>query len=348
MKSRTVGNTGPAGAIRRAGLLLASLIATGSGMAFAAKGGALRTDGKSVFVHRITLYDHNAEAIKPRDPKAKPYSPAVTCGKCHGVDQIQKGWHFNAADPEVEKGRPGEPWMLVDKETGTQIPVSSRGWPGTYKPEDVGLSSWEFVKTFGHHYPGGGLGWTYKDANEKLKDENAKWSASGNLEIDCLLCHSRDNRHDPDEQWRQIEKNNFKYSPSAASGIGAITGSVKDLPPPDPLAELDPDYKGPDGLSVRYDPSRFDVNDRAFVDVTRSPDTNRCYYCHSTRPVGPGAKPRWQRQQDVHIAAGFKCTDCHKNGIDHRVTRGYEGEPRPKGERAHAGLSCRSSVTSFS
>ena len=64
-----------------------------------------------------------------------------TCGKCHPTALIAHGWHFNAADPKIPAGRPGEPWLLTSKDAQTQIPVSSRGWKGTYKPQDIGISS---------------------------------------------------------------------------------------------------------------------------------------------------------------------------------------------------------------
>ena len=136
----------------------------------------LKTDSRAPYVHRLTLYDHDGKAIDPKDADAPPYSPAMTCGKCHPYAEIAAGWHFNAPRGTVAPGRPGEPWLLVDEKTGTQIPISARGWPGTFKPADVGLSDWQMVLRFGHHMPGGGFGEPAADAVKKSA-EATRWAS---------------------------------------------------------------------------------------------------------------------------------------------------------------------------
>jgi hypothetical protein len=39
---------------------------------------------------------------------------------------------------------------------------------------------------------------------------------------------------------------------------------------------------------------------------------------------------RWHGDLDVHIKAGLLCVDCHRNGLDHVIVRGYEGEARDR------------------
>ncbi len=292
----------------------------------------LSTGSRATYVHRITLYDHEGRSIRLSDATPHPYSPAKTCGKCHDVDKIGRGWHFNAPDSGTEPGpgRPGEPWLLVDEETGTQIPISSRSWPGTYRPETLGLSGWRFTKTFGRHFPGGGLGQPNRgpDKSKPAQDPGARWQVSGQLEIDCMICHSANLAYDPAERARQIERENFKWAPTAALGLAAVSGSAKDLPEPDPLDILDPAYEGPKGLPMTFDRSRFDAAERVLFNITRRPSAANCYYCHTTRQVGPAAPARWQTDMDVHLTGGMTCTDCHRSGIDHMIVRGYEGEPR--------------------
>ena len=79
----------------------------------AAGGGAapLRADSRARHTHRINLWDANGVIIEPKfDPKEdtnlQPYSPAVTCGKCHPTGLIAHGWHFNAADPAIPRRPP--------------------------------------------------------------------------------------------------------------------------------------------------------------------------------------------------------------------------------------------------
>src|SRR5258706_12019927 len=80
-------------------------------------------DSRTPFVHRIPLRDEQDIPITPPKPgaesKDKPApvklaSIAYTCGKCHDYPAINKGWHFDAGDPSVGAGRPGEPWILTD------------------------------------------------------------------------------------------------------------------------------------------------------------------------------------------------------------------------------------------
>jgi len=96
-------------------------------------------------VHLIPLYDVMGEQISPDDDPAMPFSIKQTCGKCHDYEKISKGWHFNALNPDVEPGRAGHPWVYVDVQTATQIPLSYRSWPGLYRPEDIGMTTWQFT-----------------------------------------------------------------------------------------------------------------------------------------------------------------------------------------------------------
>ena len=102
-------------------------------------------------VHRIQLFDRDDALINVRGkkPSREPYTTGTTCDKCHVYDRMREGWHFNATDPKVDPGRSGEPWIYVDRRTGTQIPLSNRKWPGTFRPADLKISNWRFVETFG-------------------------------------------------------------------------------------------------------------------------------------------------------------------------------------------------------
>ncbi|MDA0839781.1 MAG: hypothetical protein O2857_18590 [Planctomycetota bacterium] len=293
----------------------------------------LKTDSRSRFVHRITLYDEGGTAISPSDQKAPPYSPSHTCGKCHPYGLIHKGWHFNAADKDVNHGRPGEPWILVDEPTGTQIPLSYRGWKNTFRPEDVGLTYWKFIQEFGRHMPGSGVG---ERRDKDKEDLLARWMIAGNLEVDCLLCHSADQRHDPVEWGVQIAKQNFKWAPTAATDFAMVRGEAKLLPEDyDPFAGPNPDFPDQKPPQVIYDKTKFDANDRFFFNVTKSPPNDRCYFCHTAISTGH-EETHWQTDTDVHIAAGLKCVDCHRNGLDHAINRGIEGDPATP-----AALSCQ-------
>ena len=276
---------------------------------------------RSTPVHRIPLFDADGESIVPGGKATKPFSQNVTCGKCHDYEKIERGWHFSAADANVPAGRPGEPWVLMDTATGTQVPLSARGWAGTYKPMDVGLSSWKFVDQFGRHLPGGGLGERF--ANAQGNPETDRWEATGQLEINCLGCHHESFKQNGDEWAKNVVRGNYLEAGTAASGMAYVTGFVNRLPGTfDRMLGEAPD--NPQFLpTVQYDRSLFNPKNEVYFDVSRRPPAGRCYYCHTNHPV---EKEQWQVEQDVHMARGFSCMDCHRNGLGHRMTRNYEGE----------------------
>lgn len=285
---------------------------------------------RTTAVHHIPVFDREGAQLQA-DSKA-PMSQKVTCGKCHDYEVIRHGWHFNTGDANVPKGRPGQPWVLADKATGTQIPISPRGWKGTYTPAQIGMTSWKYVDTFGRQLPGGDYGDRF---SEKVLDPFVDgWDATGKLSINCLACHSRDFRVNMDEWAKNIERGNWLEAESASAAMGHALGYVKKLPEMfDRMMPEAPD--SPQFLpSIVYDESRFGYKNAVHFDVTASKiDNNRCYYCHSVHPV---AKQEYEVQQDVHMARGMNCVTCHRNGIDHRVSRNYEGEAG-----ATKGYSCR-------
>ncbi len=300
----------------------------------------LKTDSRSPYVHRLTLYDHDGKVIDPKDEPAVPYSPAMTCAKCHPVGQIAHGWHFNAWDPNVPAGRPGEPWILVDQRTGTVLPLSGRHWPGTFTPAEAGLSPWQFVLHFGGHTPGGGFGDPDKELVANLR-EAARWRVSGRLEIDCMFCHSADQQHDPAEAARQIEAQNFRWAPTAALGLGVVRGEARKAPDDwDPSLPPDPDYPEQAGPKLIYDRKRFDPDNRVLFNITRRPSVDRCYFCHSFREVGADAPEDLLASRDVHLAAGLICVDCHRNDVDHDMVRGYAGEAAQRNQPWRAAFTC--------
>ena len=321
-----------------ASILVAALLLFASQPAQAQDSNQLRTDSPSPYVHRITLYDAHGIAIAPDDMPAEPYSPSRTCGKCHPVARIARGWHFNASDPDVLPGRRGAPWILHDPRTDTAIPISARGWPGTFKPGSIGLTNWAFAKRFGGHSPGVSSG---DGRGDGQSGGSPRWRISGDLETDCMICHSADMQHDPAEASRQIERENFRWSPTAALGLAVIRGQAKSMPDDwDPLLPPSPDFPERNPPKVIYNRAAFDADDRVRFHVTRRPPSARCAFCHSVRDVDREAQGRWTASEDVHLRAGMVCTDCHRNDVGHQIVRGYDGEATERGQPAVAIYSC--------
>ena len=79
---------------------------------------------------------------------------------------------------------------------------------------------------------------------------------------------------------------------------------------------------------MAYRKEAFGHNDWAGFDIRREPPKQRCYFCHSNVDVRDGKTEKWFTDEDVHIASGLICADCHRNGLDHNITRGYAVESR--------------------
>jgi len=312
-------------------LITAGIAAEPATNAVTTRGDGSRTPG----VHRIPLYAEAAEPGKQGDKITKETSPALpfsirgTCSECHiykhDYDVIKKGWHFNATDPNVPAGRPGQPWIYADASTGTQIPLSYRAWPGTFRPDQVGLTPFKFTQLFGRQMPGGGAG----EIDTKDDAEIARQIVSGKLEINCLSCHDRDPAHDQAEYTAQIAKQSFRWAATASASFAIVSGSAKEMD--DTFDYLMPDMvmdekKKPLVPTVTYQPSAFDHKDQVLFHVSGRIPADRCYFCHSDINVNQGGNEKWQADEDVHLTAGLTCVDCHREGLEHNTIRGYEGE----------------------
>ncbi len=292
----------------------------------------LKTESRTPYHHVIPLRDAAGDMITlpaefdeqghPQEARGRPMSTAQTCGRCHEYSVIAQGWHFNAGTGIMKPGRPGEPWMLVDPPTRTQIPISYRGWEGTFKPSTIGLSDYDFLLAFARQFPGGGVGAPAIDQVNTNDVRLRRMLITGTLEIDCLLCHTKHGDYDHDARFKSLNYENFKWTPTVGSELG-IYGASR---PAKAFADSwRPPRSVPTNLPpIKYDRSRFNSANEVTFEVTRRPPVENCYYCHTANVKLGDA--RWHSDGDVHIRAGMRCTDCHRNGIDHMIVRGYEGE----------------------
>jgi hypothetical protein len=295
--------------------------------AYAASGEQLPEDysdpSRSVFVHVLPLINEQNDRILPSDEPLMPFSTRNTCGFCHNYEKVSGGWHFNSADPNIDAGRVGQPWIFVDKDTATQIPLSYRNWPGTFKPLQIGLDYRQFTTLFARHFPGGGPGEIETDDPDQMFRE----LVSGKLEINCLACHNPNPQQDHAEYASQIAKENFRWAATAASDIASVKGSAKKMPDTwDYLMPLATDNTRLSSPTVTYNKNAFDNKNFVFIDILREVPEKNCYFCHSNFDIDKDKSQKWMTDEDVHLAAGLKCVDCHRNGLGHDITRGYETE----------------------
>ena len=280
-------------------------------------------------VHIIGLRDDEGDKISPDVEPVLPFSTRQTCSECHSYEIISKGWHFNAVDVNAVPGRKGQPWIFVDPGTCTQIPLSYRPWPGAFHPEKLGISSFKFTQLFGRHIPGGGVGELESDDPEEM----IRQDISGRLEINCLSCHNAHPGQDQAEYAGQVARQNFRWAAAAACEFASVKGAAVTQPDTyDPLMD--------DAIATTYRENTFDHEKKVFFDITRKVPNERCYFCHSSLDVGKHGSEEWEADEDVHLAAGLTCVDCHRNGLDHNIVRGYESEDAASNNPLAASTSC--------
>lgn len=289
--------------------------------------GDISDGSRAIPLHKIKLFDHDSLIILEGDDPQLPLSTKNTCGDCHSYDKISEGFHFNASDSGSADGRRGEPWIYLDWQRLTLLPVSFRNWRGAFNPIDVGIAPMRFLDLFGTHYTGGG----FAEKEEIQSPENFfRWEISGKLEVNCLLCHDASEKFDPNEHALQISRQNYKWAASASSEIAAVKGNAKKMPDnfdlynPNTFVDLDLRSTSPPGVS--FGKAIFDEKNRVFFNISKSAGNLRCYYCHSSIQAENEPGSHWNRSEDVHMAGGMDCIDCHKNGVDHKIIRGYNKE----------------------
>jgi hypothetical protein len=223
----------------------------------------------------------------------------------------------------MRPGRPGEPWVYYDPKLCLQIPLSYRRWAGTYRPEQFGLTEFRFTKIFGRHFPGGGPGET--DATDV--EEIGRQLLSGKLEINCLACHNAHYGQDMGGLGGyavQVSRENFRWAATASSEFASVTGAAAKM-----LMTYDPFMPDPDqeeAPTVIYHKEAFNENNEVLFHIVRQAPNERCYYCHSDLYQSTEETEKWTQDEDIHLTAGLKCVDCHRNGVDHNIIRGYTEE----------------------
>lgn len=287
------------------------------------------------------LRDEEGRVIDPvrGENATAPYSPKRTCGQegCHDYAKITEGFHFTQG-----KGEP-VPALMAERYRWVSAPgnyggnwcspaplyrqLAAKSNPGG---RGIDMTSFEFVTaTCGNCHPGGGPLEFDRDGkryDERMRDPasgltpggdngfdgdytKARWSETGVIEADCLLCHLPE--YDFKRRNAQLALLNFRWAATEGAGFGQVTGSVKDGGTP----------------QVSYDLKRFDKDGNALVHSVPEPRNETCLVCH--------AKPNWKKRgasfsprTDVHIAAGIRCVDCHAAGSK-------AADPRIRAREAH-------------
>jgi len=287
----------------------------------------------------LHLRDEDGKVIDPisESNADKPYSPRQTCGQCHDYEKITKGYHFT-------QGRGEKPTADQAKRCGWASTPGNYG--GTWcspaplyrylsakhnsSSDEMDMTSFSFITSgCGGCHPGGGpaefdrQGRQYDrwmsdpesgfspGADNSFDGDyyQARWSETGVLEADCLLCHLPE--YDFSQRKKQLSALNFRWAPVAAAGFAGVRGSVKDG----------------DSPQVVYDRHKFNPDGTISPHIVREPRNQTCLACHAK----PGWKKRganFRNRTDVHLRAGLKCVDCHPAGSS-------AADPRIGGHEEH-------------
>lgn len=274
-----------------------------------------------------------------------PYSPRQTCAAagCHDYEKITQGYHFTQGKGEAVPPDMAERYQWVSSPGNfggtwcSPAPLYRYLAPkSNASPVTIDMTAATFITAgCGNCHPGGGpleldrhnqrydvwmrdpaSGLTPGGDNHFDGDYyKTRWTESGVVEADCLLCHLPE--YNLKIRNEHLTALNFRWAATAGAGFGKVTGKVASNEIP----------------SVSYDLSKFDPQGRVKVRVVAQPRNETCLGCHAQ----PGWKKRgadYRARTDVHFRAGLRCVDCHaagSNAEDPRI-RGLEVHQFGKGD----------------
>jgi hypothetical protein len=285
------------------------------------------------------LRDEDGNVINPvKDENAdKPYSPKQTCGGCHDYEKITQGYHFMQGMGEKPTAEQAARclWATTPGNFGGNwcSPAPLYRYLSPKKNESaatVDLTSFTFFTSpCGACHPGGGSAeydregkrydrWmSHRQSGLSSGGDNnfdgdyhkARWSETGVLEADCLLCHMPG--YDLEQRKKQLGAWNLRWAATAGSRLASIKGSVQ----------------AGEAVEVAYNKELFNPDGTVAPHIVREPRNEVCLSCH--------AQPSWKKRganfsprTDVHLRAGLKCVDCHPAGSS-------ANDPRIAGKEEH-------------
>jgi len=291
------------------------------------------------------LRDEEGRIINPvkNENSDKPYSPKQTCGACHDYEKITRGYHFMQGMGEEPTKQQKERclWTWTPGNFGGNwcSPAPLYRYLSPKKNESAALIDMTafsfFTSACGQCHPGGGSaeydregkrydrwmadpasGFAPKADNRLDGDYyQARWTETGVLEADCLLCHMPGYNYEARK--KQLAAMNFRWAATAGANLAQVQGAVQ---------------KG-ESVQVVYHKDLFLPDGTLEPHIVRSPRNEACLSCHAQ----PGWKKRganFSPRTDVHLRAGLKCVDCHPAGssaLDERIA-GKEEHQIGKGD----------------
>jgi hypothetical protein len=287
----------------------------------------------------------------------QPFSTRQTCGACHDVDTIAKGYHFMMDWDKVSDTKfagTDTPWLVSTGLTGNLITYGFFQLAKKHNthPDQIDLSAFDFVARVpeskgGYQKPGcagchagGGLLEFDRDGQryDRRLAENpelagtldgdyyqSRWDETGVIEPDCFFCHG--SRYHIQKRITQIKYLNFKWAGVTAAGIGQVHGRVSEGEVPE----------------VVYNKRLFNEDGTFYLpDMVFSPEAKNCLICHESIELGKRGNS-WADplNPDVHHLAGLTCIDCHFGDIRHNFAKGNAMDNQVAPELDNSMRSCR-------
>jgi hypothetical protein len=181
-------------------------------------------------------------------------------------------------------------------------------------------------------------------------DERSRFRESGVVEGDCLICHS--GGYNMNRRNAQIGRRNYRWAATAGAGLGEIAGSIFEYRdagagPDHPLFTagswnftVRPTVRYLWGKSVLFT-KEGKLRGRLISQTVRSENCLQCHRDMEARKSGT----LYGASYDVHVAAGFQCTDCHglagntkARRLRHNIAKGWSPEGTVKNHLDGAGL----------
>jgi len=128
------------------------------------------------------------------------------------------------------------------------------------------------------------------------------WDKSGVVEADCFICHLP--KYDFGLRNKHLKLWNFKWASTAASGIGQVSGFVKEGQTP----------------TVVYNKRLFNDDGKIVLDLAYPPPAENCNFCHSMSDLKKrGFSWNDPVNYDIHNSRGMNCAQCHPSVEDKKL-----------------------------
>lgn len=136
------------------------------------------------------------------------------------------------------------------------------------------------------------------------RDNRSRFQKDDERGVDCLVCHMTGYRLDQRNQW--IRTGKVDLAPVAGAGLGSFPQEAKSAPNSEPG-----DFSRRRAVLYRWNSPAFTKEGKLSGSNIRSTvGSASCLLCHGDDQAFHSATLH-KTQYDVHIRAGFRCTDCH-------------------------------------